>query len=121
MDSFKGSDHIEINPGSSNIPIWLRFIPASESTENDGAVPYGSTMQSYSVTAKSIEDNTASTALIESVSASSYSVLVYLNHTTTLAAGNYFLRATVVHALSGSTANLMTRSYDLDRIILKRT
>lgn len=119
MDSFKGSGHIEINPGSSKIPIWLRFPPASGSTKNDGAAPYGSTILSYSVSAWSMETNSSSTALIDSKSHSSYSVQVFLTYTTALDEGMYYLRATIVHDLAGTATN-MTKSYDLDRIMLKR-
>ena len=123
-DSFKGSDHIEINPGTSDtiIPIWLRFKPASASTKNDGAAPYGSTLHKCSVKAFSVEDNSSSTAILNSMTASvsTYDACLYLRYSTTLDEGMYYLRASVIHSLDGTTNVIQNKSYDLDRIMLKR-
>lgn len=119
-DDFKTGGHITLRPGDSNVPIWLRFNPASASTKNDGAVPYGSTIHSYTVTAKNYETGISSTIMVDSVTASSKSVCVYVDYSTALNPGLYQLTATVTWALSGTTAR-MSRPFDLERIYLKKT
>ena len=117
-DAFQGSGSITLYAGDANVPINLRFPTASGSTKNDGAVPYGSTIYSYTVTAKYYDDNSSSTALIGDVTASGNQVTVYLQHSTTVPVGLHYLYATVTWTLSGTTLR-MTRPFDLDRIYVK--
>ena len=117
-DAFQGSGSLTLYPGDANVPINLRFPPATGSTKNDGAVPYGSTIYSCAVTAKFFDDDSSSTALISSYTASSHHVTVYLSHSTTVPVGLHYLYATVTWTLSGSTLR-MTRPFDLDRIYIK--
>ena len=117
-DAFQGSGSITLYPGDVNVPINLRFPPASGSTKNDGAVPYGSTIYSYTVTAKCYDDDSASTKLIGSITGSSHRVTVYLNHSTTVPEGLHYLYATITWTLSGTTLR-MSRPFDLDRIYVK--
>jgi hypothetical protein len=81
-DAFQGSGSITLYSGDANVPLTLRFPPATGSTKNDGAVPYGSTIQSQTATATYLDDNTGSSALVTAVTASSHNVTVYLSHST---------------------------------------
>jgi hypothetical protein len=119
-DDFKDGGFLTLRPGDSNVPVWLRFNPASASTKNDGSVPFGSTIHAYSVTAKNYETGTASTILVDSVTASSKHICVYLDYSTTLNPGLYHLTATVTWALSGTTA-MMSTPFDLERVYLKKS
>ena len=117
-DKFKGSGSITLYPGDANVPLTLRFPPASASTMNDGAAPYGSTIFSYTATALYLDTNTSSTALISSVTGSGQNVTVYLSHSTAVPIGLHSVIATVTWTLDGTTTR-MTRPFDLDRIFVK--
>ena len=118
VDKFRGSGSLTLYAGDENIPLILRFPPASGSTKNDGAVPYGSTISNQTATATYLDDNSSSTALISAVTASSETVTVFLSHSTAVPTGLHSVIATVTWALSGST-RLMTRPFDLDRVWVK--
>jgi len=118
VDAFQGSGSLTLYAGDANVAVQLRFPPATGSTKNDGAIPYGSTIHSCAVTARNYETRASSTALIGSYAASSNHVTVYLKHSTSVATGQYELIATVTWALSGTTLR-MTRPFDLDRIFIK--
>ena len=117
-DKFQGSGSLTLYAGDANVPITLRFPPATGSTKNDGAVTYGSTINAQSATATYLDDSSSSTALVSAVTASSHTVIVYLSHSTDVPTGLHSVIATVTWALSGST-RLMTRPYDLDRVFVK--
>lgn len=118
-DHFKGTGHIELQPGDVNYPVSFRFVAASASTANDGSMPYGSTVQSV---VSSIKDDgkgiDATTSLIASSALSGNTVTVYLNHSSDVADGDYTLTAKMTFALSGST-RLFTREFDFRRIKLR--
>ena len=72
------------------VPLVLRFPPASGSTTNDGAIPYGSTIISASALVHYLDDDsTGSTALLSTspTAASSNNVTVWLTHTTSVNTG----------------------------------
>ena len=123
-DKFKGSGSITLYPGDINVPIGLRFPPATGSTKNDGAVPFGSTIVSSSALITYLDGGgTGSTVLLSTapnVSASSHTVTVFITHSTSAPynKGLYSVVATVTWALSGSTRQ-MTRPFDLDRVFVK--
>ena len=117
-DAFQGSGSITLYSGDANVPINLRFSPCSGSTVNDGSIPYGSTIHSYAVSAKYLDDDSGSSALVSSVTGSSHYLTVYLTHSTSVPKGLHSLIATVTFALSGTTAR-MTRPFDLDRIFVR--
>jgi hypothetical protein len=120
-DKFKGSASVTLYPGDVNVPLVLRFPPASGSTMNDGAVPYGSTISASSALVYYLDDGSAGTTTLLSttpVSASSHNVTVWLTHSTAVKKGLHSVVATVTWALSGST-RLMTRPFDLDRVFVK--
>ena len=121
-DSFKGSEKIDIQPGDANVPLQMRLNPASGSTKNDGAIPYGSTVATATFKVHNAETNSSSTALLSNTSeagvSSSNVIIAYFSHSSSLASGLYHVTATVGCSLSGSTA-LMYREFDYNRISLK--
>jgi len=116
-DRFQGSDHVELRTGAESVPIWLKFNAATASTKNDGSIPYGSTVYSATVTMTNSETGAATTELHTAVSESSNRVIVYLQHSTAVSTGLYYLQAEVTFSLSGTTQR-MTRPFDLDRILV---
>ena len=116
-DDFTGSGHVTLQPGDVNVPVAEKFNPASASTNNDGAIPYGSTLSSVTFTCFH-EDGTSSTALITSSRVSGNSAYAYLSYSTAVSDGVHHLTATAIFSLSG-VASSMTREFDLNRIYVK--
>jgi len=118
-DSFKGSEKIDIQPGDANVPLQMRLNPASGSTKNDGAIPYGSTVATATFKVHNAESNSSSTALLSNTSeagvSSSNVIIAYFSYSSTLREGLYHVTATVGCSLSGSTV-LMYREFDYNRI-----
>ena len=123
-DKFKGSGSITLYPGDINIPLVMRFPPATGSTKNDGAVPYGSTIVSSSALVAYLDGGSApSTVLLSTapnVYASGHTVTVFITHSTSALynKGLHSVIATVTWALAGSTRQ-MTRPFDFDRVWVK--
>jgi hypothetical protein len=118
-DMFQGSGSIVLYSGDINIPLSMRFPPATGSTKNDGAVPYGSTIVSQTALAKYLDDNTSgTTTLISFVASSSHKVTVWLSHSSNVPTGLHSIIATITWDLSGSTRQ-MTRPFDLDRVFVR--
>jgi len=121
-DSFKGSDKIDIQPGDLNVPLQMRLNPASGSTKNDGAIPYGSTVASATFKVHNAETNSSSTALLSNTSeagvSSSNVIIAYFSYSTALSTGLYHVTARAGLSLSGSTV-LMYRDFDFNRIYKK--
>ena len=124
-DSFQGNKYITIQPGDVNVPLSMRLNPASASTANDGAIPYGSTVASATFTAHNAETGSSSTssAVIltntsEAGVSSSNVIIAYISYSTALQDGLYHITATVQCGLAGSTV-LLTREFDFNRIFHK--
>ena len=119
MDDFQGRNYITVQPGDTNVPLQLKFSPASASTKNDGSIPYGSTIHAITwIKAHHVDSTTPfSTTLIVSASLTSNIVTAYLTYTTGLATGQYNLVTKLEINLAGTTS--MKRQYDCRRIFLK--
>ena len=119
-DDFQGSDYIDLEPGSSNVPYRFNITVASSSKKNDGHLPYGSTLHTSTARAHHSGGSTAgTTALISSVSVSSQDVIVTMNYTSELSAGLYHMRLNITASVQGSTATPLRKHLDFDRIYLK--
>ncbi len=118
-DDFRDGGYITLRPGSSNVPIRMKFNPASASTKNDGSIPFGSTLISATVTARNYETGVASSSMIDSVTTSSNIVIAYVDYSTGLLPGLYNLTATAIFSISGSALQL-SKPFDLDRIYLEK-
>jgi len=118
-DMFDGTDHFDLQPGTSNKPLTAKFNPCSASTLNDGSIPYGSTLSTGTVVAHRGDDTTvnASTSIVGTVAFSSNRMTAYLSFTTGVPAGNYHLVFKPVCSLPGS-ALFYTGHFDYDRVFL---
>jgi len=114
-DSFKGSESITLQPGDVFVPILMKFPPASATTSNDGAIPYGSTVASATVSLHHSISGTRTTAPVKVITATSNRIVAYCSYASTLESGLYHLKALVNVVLAGrSTA--MVREFDLRRV-----
>ncbi len=119
-DNF-GDGHINIQPGDSNVPFHFKLTVCSSSSKNDGAMPYGSSVTSFAVTAHP-QDGTVSYSKLISESSKAGSdgtdLITKLCYNTTLLAGIYHLKFVVVGKLGGeSTA--FKREFDFNRVYVK--
>ena len=119
MDSYEGSHYVTLQPGDTNVPVRFRFNACTASSANDGAIPYGATVHNKSVSIHAARSTAESTALIVSCSLSSNTIVTYLTWSTEVARGKYHLTAKLTCALGGSTATLMKRQFDFQRLYLK--
>ncbi len=119
VDNFSGSKNINLQPNDSYIPLVMRITIASASTVNDGFIPFGSTLSSFTVTAHNGETNTSSTNIIVDKTVSGNNITVYLGHTTELQAGIYHVTATGVFSINGDAVRQITRQMDFNRVIMK--
>ena len=119
-DSIKGTNYVEIQPGSSNVPVALRFKAASASTANDGSIPYGSTLISATWKYYPPDKTTASTSdlITDNNRVSSNIAYTYLTWSSDLAKGLYKLTCTATFSLSGISTDLQ-REFDVNRIWVK--
>ena len=117
-DHFQGSGHVELQPGDINYPIRFKFVAASASTNNDGSMPFGSTVSSVVSTMKDSKGVDATTSLISSSALSGNDVIVYVSHSTMVSDGRYTLTAKVNFSLAGST-RIFIKEFDFRRVFLR--
>ena len=119
MDSFEGSHYVTLQPGDTNVPIRFKFKACNYTTSNDGSIPYGSSLHNKTIKAHYYNSTQVSTGCIVSSVLSSNCVVAYLTWTTALARGRYGLDITVTAALGGTTATVMKKQFDFNRLYLK--
>lgn len=113
-DSFKGQDLILLQPGDVAVPYSFNFTVCSASTKNDGALPYGETISNLSVTAHTEAGASATTSIIDAVSFSSFTGILWLNYPSSLGPGRYHLTFIV-----NLTATSQAMEFDFNRIVAK--
>lgn len=113
-DSFKGSDLITLQPNDVNVPYAFVFTVCSATTANDGAIPYGQTVSSATVTAHTEAGVTATSDIILASSHTSYTTTVWLTYPTTLGAGRYHLQIVLY-----MTATSDSMEFDFKRVVAK--
>ena len=122
-DSFRGKDILRLQPGDDNVPVRLKFKPATASTLNDGALPYGSSIKSVQKkvvwTANGL---TSATGLLSDIaSLTSNRVTLYFNHTTgdlTTSYSEGLYHATVTLRISNGATDF-DKEFDFNRIYMK--
>jgi len=95
MPDFTPSNkRILMQPGDSKVPYCFAFTVCSSETANDGALPYGTSISSFTVTAHKHDasDTVATTDLIDSSSRSGLVITVYLDYPSENGAGRYDLK-----------------------------
>ena len=90
MPDFIEQGDIVVQPGDVKVPYAFNLPACSSATANDGAIPYGTHIDSVAVTAHKA-DGTAATGLVFSSSEASDVVTVLLTYPST-AAGTYHLK-----------------------------
>lgn len=90
MPAFKGTKKITIQPGTVSVSYRFHCTTASSITANDGALPFGTTISSVSVSAKTNEGIT-DTELIGLVTLTESDIDLTLSYPTTNGAGRYSL------------------------------
>ena len=118
MDSFTGNGVINLQRGTSNVPYRFQITVASSSNKNDGALPYGSTLHSFTVHCYQRGTTASSTMPILTSSQSSNQMVLNLAWTTSIRQGTYRIEFDIVASITNSTG-LMKRQLEFDRLILK--
>ena len=90
MPDFKEQGDIVVQPGDVKVPYAFNLAACSSATANDGAIPYGTNIDSVAVTAHK-SDGTAATGLVFSSAESGNVVTVRLTYPST-AVGTYHLK-----------------------------
>lgn len=101
MANFKGNNEIIVQPNDVGVSYSFQFDVCTSVTANDGYLPYGTSIDSVIVTAKTEEGIDATSALIVSSSELANVVTVALQYPTSLGEGRYKL--TFVLTLSDAT------------------
>ncbi len=109
MPDFIEQGDIVIQPGDVKVPYAFNLPACSSATANDGAIPYGTNINSVVVTAHK-SDGTAATDLVDSSSDAANVVTVKLTYPST-AVGTYHL--TFVCTLD--TASIVVE-FDFNRV-----
>ena len=118
-DSFQGTGTISLQKGSSNIPYRFQVTVATSSNKNDGAIPYGSSLCSFTVGCHPVGATAASTQIIVTKSQSSNQLITRLTWTTQINPGIYQLEFKIVASVNGSTVTPLKRQFDFARVYLK--
>lgn len=119
MDSFQGSGTINLQRGTSNVPYRFQVTVASSSTLNDGALPYGSTLCSFTVNAFLKGTTRSTTAPVITKSLSSNQMILRLGWTTAVNQGLYRIEFSIIASVNGSTVTPIKRQFEFDRLLLK--
>jgi hypothetical protein len=118
-DSFAGTGTINLQRGTSNVPYRFQVTVASSSRLNDGALPYASTLCSFTMLCHPVNSTVASTQIIVTKSQSSNQMILRLTWTTQVRPGIYNLEFKIVASINGSTITPIRRQFDFARVYLK--
>ncbi len=112
-DDFQGNDIIRVQPSDTKVPYCFTFTYASACDGDDGALPHGTTIQDYDLTAHKSDGTDATSELIHSHSRSNNVVTVNLKYPTSLGTGWYHL----VFVLTLDTGTVV--EFDFNRVEVK--
>jgi len=118
-DSFQGSDKIMIQPRSSDVPYRFQITVASSSEMNDGHLPWGSNMLTFTVNAHRFDGSTAygSSDLIISTNRDVNDMIVRLGYSSGMTMNAmYHLTFKVCASVNNSTNNPMYIELDFNRV-----
>lgn len=116
MPDFQGNDEVVIKTNDTNIPIRFQFTNATVAG-NDGALPYGSTISSYTLTAYKLDttDTDATSELVSSHSRDELYITVNLKYPSGAGFGDG--RYSLQFILTLDTGAEM--QFDFDRVVVK--
>ncbi len=111
MDSFQGSRNIVLQPNDRAVPYDFEFTVCSAAGANDGALPYGDSVSSVTVTAHTEDGADVTGELINGTPVvDNNTVTVALDYPSTSGPGTYHLTFVV------TTANGVRIEFDFNRI-----
>ena len=105
MPSFQGSDWIILQPGDAKVPYDFDFPACTTATANDGTLPYGDSISSYTVSVYDSSDNDVTSEVKYADSRSGTTITVSLDYPTTSGIGYYRLKFVLTLA-SGAVLEL---------------
>lgn len=114
MPDFQGTDQITVQPGDEQVPYTFTFTVCSSATANDGAIPFGTTVDSVVVSA-TMADGTADAELVDSSSESANVVTVKLTYPSTNGNGRYHLKFLIT--LDNVDASVI--EFDFNRVVVE--
>jgi hypothetical protein len=118
MPDFQGTQSIILQPGDSAVPYTFEFTVCSNSTANDGAIPYGHSVSSV-VTAVHREDGTAvTTGIVSTSSETSNVVTLWLSYPTSSGALTGKHHITFTATLADATTTY-THEFDFNRLLVR--
>ena len=92
-NDFQNEELLILQPGDDDVSYTFSFPPASAVTENDGAIPFGTTIASAVVTAKRQDTGVdATAAIVQSTSNTTTTVTNTLSYPTVMGVGTYYLK-----------------------------
>src|SRR3989304_6100866 len=93
MPDFEGTKVIILQPSDVAVPYQFGFTVCSGATENDGAIPFGLTISSMTVTAHRQDGGIVTTGMIVNSSHTAWVTVVRLSYCTSSGAqtGKYHL------------------------------
>lgn len=119
MDSFQGNATINLQRGTSNVPYRFQITVATSSNRNDGALPYGSTVASFTILAHPVGSTRSSTQFIVDKTQSGNELITRLTWTTQINPGIYQMEFKVSCSVNGVLTTPLKRQFDFARVILK--
>lgn len=119
MDSFQGNGIINLQRGTSNVPYRFQITIATSSNKNDGALPYGSTVNSFTLLAHPIGSTRSTTQFIVDKSQDGNDLVTRLTWTTQINPGIYQMEFKVSCSVNHLLTTPLKRQFDFARIYLK--
>ena len=119
MDSFQGNATINLQRGTSNVPYRFQITVATSSNKNDGALPYGSTVASFTILAHPVGSTRSSTQFVVGMSQDANDLITRLTWTTQLNPGIYQMEFKVLCSVNHLLDTPLKRQFDFARIYLK--
>ena len=119
-DHFRGVETIYIQPGDTSVPYGFQLTIATATTKNDGALPYGSSLHTFTVSAHQANNSLVGTSdLIISSSVNGNIMDIKLGYSTALNSGLHHLEFIVTGSISGSTGSVFKKEFDFNRVWVK--
>jgi len=113
MPNFDGTKIIILQPTESNVVYKFHFTQCSNSTANDGGIPYGLTITNSTVTCHREDGTNYTTQIISVTSLTSFITSVLLSYDSSAGPGKYHLR------FKNTLSDGSIKEFDFNRLVLK--
>lgn len=111
MPNFEGRGRIVLQPNDVDVPYRFEIPIATAVDSNDGAIPYGDTVDSVDVTAYDSADTDVTAQMVGSATTGDDYFSVPLTYPSTGGNGRYKLTFVV------TTANGVEKEFDFERVV----